>query len=253
MTSAESSLEARADGLPTVSVVIPAYNESHRIERCLAAVLAQSPDEVIVVDNNCTDDTIARAQQFGQVRIVAEPQQGIGFARAAGFNAARGEIIARIDVDTIVGPGWIAEIRDRFAADPELAALAGDAGVRELSPGGAVWGMWYYRTFRYWHERSIGVSPMMYGFNCAFRASAWRAVRAEIDFDDAQIAEDVEVTIAFLKSGRKVERSRNMKVKCKLTNSLHFNKLKGYYLADEAVLQRHEFGNPKRRATDSDT
>lgn len=241
-------LDKRADGLPTVSVVIPAYNESQRIDQCLEAVLAQSPDEVIVVDNNCTDDTIERAERHAGVRIVQEPQQGIGFARAAGFNAARGEIIARIDVDTIVGPGWVDAIRERFAADPELAALAGDAGVREISPGGAVWGTWYYRMFRYWHERSIGVAPMMYGFNCAFRASEWHAVRDEIDFDDAQIAEDVEVTIAFLKSGRRVEREPNMRVKCKLGNSLEFHKLKGYYLADEAVLQRHQFGNPKRRA-----
>lgn len=249
MTGQQEPLNNRADGLPTVTVVIPAYNEAERIEKCLTAVFAQTPDEVIVVDNNCTDDTIERAKRFGGVRVIREIQQGIGFARAAGFNAARGEITARIDVDTIVGDGWVDAIRERFASDAELAALAGDAGIREISPGDAVWGTWYYRMFRYWHERSIGVSPMMYGFNSAFRSSQWRAVRQEIDFDDAQIAEDVEVTIAFLRSGRKVERSREMRVKCKLTNSLKFHKLKSYYLADEAVLQRHQYGNPKRRAT----
>ncbi len=248
VTNPDRELSKRADGLPTVSVVIPAYNESSRIDACLTALVAQDPDEIIVVDNNCTDDTIARAERFAGVRIVRQPQQGIGHARALGFDSARGEIIARIDVDSIVAAGWLDGIRSRFANDAGLAAVAGSAGVREISPGNIVWGRWYYRVFRAWHERSIGVSPMMYGFNSAFRAADWRAVREEIEFDDTQIAEDVEVSVAFLKSGRRVELSRDILVKCQLSNSLKFGKLKSYYLADEAVLQRHEFGNPKRRA-----
>lgn len=48
----------------TLTLVIPVFNEEHQIKGCLDAVASQTvmPDEVIVVDNNCTDRTIEIAQ-----------------------------------------------------------------------------------------------------------------------------------------------------------------------------------------------
>ena len=61
-----------------VSVVIPSYNEEKYIGRCLEGIALQieKPDEVIVVDNNCTDKTVEIAEKFGAT-IIKEKKQGM--------------------------------------------------------------------------------------------------------------------------------------------------------------------------------
>jgi glycosyltransferase involved in cell wall biosynthesis len=80
------------------------------------------PDEIIVVDNNCTDQTAEIARAKG-ARIVAEKVQGITAARSAGFDAAKYDIIACTDSDTIVNPDWIEKIH--FYMESGIEALTG--------------------------------------------------------------------------------------------------------------------------------
>jgi len=80
-----------------ISVVIPCYNE----ECGLKTVMDDMPhfvDEVVVVDNNCTDRTAEIAQQLGAV-VVFEPKQGYGAAYKAGLRKAVGDIIVAMDGD----------------------------------------------------------------------------------------------------------------------------------------------------------
>jgi len=115
-------------GGPAVSVVIPAYNEERYLERCLAALARQTFPaerfEIIVVDNGSTDATAEIAHRFG-VRVVSEPRKGVARARQAGFAAARGEIIASTDADTVAPSFWVARIAAHFQGDPALGGLYG--------------------------------------------------------------------------------------------------------------------------------
>jgi glycosyltransferase involved in cell wall biosynthesis len=111
-----------------VSVVIPAYNEEKYIGACLEALHQQTYPhnqfEIIVVNNRCTDQTAAIARRMGAL-VVYEGFKGIGAARQRGALAARGEIIAGTDADTIVPPDWLERIAARFAAEPDLGGLYG--------------------------------------------------------------------------------------------------------------------------------
>jgi len=111
-----------------VSVVIPAYNEEKYLPACLQALREQAYPtdryEVIVVDNASTDATKEIACRFG-ARVIHEPVKGIARARQAGFETARGEIIASTDADTVVPPFWLARIAAHFARDPDLGGLCG--------------------------------------------------------------------------------------------------------------------------------
>ncbi len=115
---------------PLLSFVIPAYNEEAGIEACLRSVLRQvrasgCAAEVIVVDNASTDRTGAVAAAVPGVRVVREPQKGLLFARQRGFEEARGDLVACIDADSTLRPGWIPRAVRAFARSPRLVCLTG--------------------------------------------------------------------------------------------------------------------------------
>ncbi|GGO65680.1 glycosyltransferase family 2 protein [Nonomuraea cavernae] len=84
---------------PTVSVVVPAMNEAENLPHVFAT-LPQWIDEIILVDGNSVDDTVAVAKRLRpNVKIVTQTGKGKGDALAAGFAACTGDIIVMIDAD----------------------------------------------------------------------------------------------------------------------------------------------------------
>lgn len=83
----------------TVSLVIPAYNEAETITEVVTE-FAGCPhlDEILVVDNNCSDDTARLAEAAG-ARVVAESRPGYGCALLAGMDHARGDILVLVEAD----------------------------------------------------------------------------------------------------------------------------------------------------------
>ena len=91
-----------------VSVVIPAFNEAptlgELLRRVQAVDLRPLEREIIVVDNNSTDDTHTIASGFPDVRVIRETTQGKGAAVRAGFKAATGDIFLIQDADLEYDP-----------------------------------------------------------------------------------------------------------------------------------------------------
>ena len=117
-----------------ISAVITTYNRSGMLATALAALLSQNAGgvryEVIVVDNNSTDNTRAMVEDLiagghSILRYVFEPKQGISHGRNAGIAAARGEIIAFTDDDVVVTDNWVATIERAFAENPGAAFVGG--------------------------------------------------------------------------------------------------------------------------------
>lgn len=104
-----SEFEAKVSKNPLVSIVIIAYNEEKTILRTLsslAALESNYPFEVIVVNNNSTDRTQEILDKCG-VKSVFEARQGVGFARQAGLDAAKGIYHLSGDADTIYPPQYV--------------------------------------------------------------------------------------------------------------------------------------------------
>lgn len=173
-----STIEAMQRPL-RVSLVIPAYNEESHIAACLDAVATQTvkPFEVIVVDNNSTDETATIAGSYGFVRIVCETKQGVVFARDAGFDAANGDIIGRIDVDTLLPEDWIATVQRLFAASPELDAVSGTVGYYDFPLKRAA--NFCDVLARSFLARFLG-AVYLYGSNMAMRRDVWQTVRGDV-------------------------------------------------------------------------
>lgn len=238
--------------IPTISVVIPAYNEAATIAGTLRSLQHQTvqPLEVIVVDNNSTDETAAIAESFSFVRVVKETQQGIAYARNAGFDAARGDVVARIDADTLASKRWLETIQTHFSTHPSTDGLAGALSPREFSWLGARLMSLGFTWFRHWHQRSIGVRPMMYGCNLALRRSAWHGIRDQTHPNDPRMTEDIEVTVLLQKNNHRIDFNPRMIVSTHLLGVLSREQMQRYYRNDNYTLGFYRVGNKKRWASD---
>ena len=121
--------------LPFVSVIIPVFNDSARLKSCLQALEAQTyPQhlyEVIVIDNNSTEDIRAIATEFKRV-FDSESTPGSYAARNKGISLAKGDIFAFIDSDCLPVAQWIEQGIKVLQA--ETADLVGGEVTFTFSP-----------------------------------------------------------------------------------------------------------------------
>ena len=117
---------------PAISIVISTYNRGALLRDAVRSVLAQQgvpAYEVIVVDNNSTDDTravvSALARNDARVRYVFEGRQGVAHGRNAGVAASRANIVAFTDDDIRATPQWIASILRAFEEQPTADYVGG--------------------------------------------------------------------------------------------------------------------------------
>ena len=102
--------------VPEISVVVPFYNAEKFLGECIDGLLNQSIPrdqyEIILVDNNSTDDSVAIASKYRGVTILAQPRSGSYAARNLGIQHAQGEIIATIDPDCRPDFDWLEQARE---------------------------------------------------------------------------------------------------------------------------------------------
>lgn len=178
-----------------LSLIIPAYNEHQHLQACLDTVAAQTvmPFEVIVVDNNSTDDTVNIAKSYPFVRVIKERKQGIVYARDAGFNAAKGNIIGRIDADTHLPNDWVEKVTDFYAKHENAnSALTGGGffyNVRMRRFNGWLLGQLAYRANRF-----VSGHYILWGSNMAFPTAMWKQVKSKVCLRQ-DIHEDMDLAI----------------------------------------------------------
>ena len=162
----------------TISVVIPHLNEPVHLERCLRSLDRQRGGrvafEVIVVDNGSRESVTDICREFPGVRLVVEPVPGPGPARNCGAALAKGEIIAFIDADCVVHPGWIEAIEEAFR-EPAMDVLGGDIRIlpraAQRTPLEAYEGLYSYRARLFVERHGYAATG-----NMAVRAEVFRRV-----------------------------------------------------------------------------
>jgi len=117
-----------------ISYIIPLLNEEDTIQRCLNAIMAQIQysDEIIVVDNGSTDKSLDIIRTIQNISLVYFAKGTIGAVRNAGATIARGQLLAFIDADCVICPGWRDNVintlnKTRFIATGSKVAVPDDA------------------------------------------------------------------------------------------------------------------------------
>ena len=172
--------------ISTVTIAICTYNRCQSLKRTLDSLItleipAEVRWEVLVVDNNCTDDTAATVGAFHDrlpIRQIVETNQGLSWARNRAVKEAGSDIIVFTDDDVLVEPGWLAAIAQAAREHPEAGYFGGrivpfwpegrprwvrEETLKEL--GGLAVNYDVDQRSRWYHDRDPG--PI--GANMAFR------------------------------------------------------------------------------------
>lgn len=190
-------------GRPSVSIIIPAYNEEAVIRQCLEAAVYQTvpAHEIIVVDNRSTDATarvvgqVAREFPESPIRLLRQnEQQGLIPTRNYGLSAATGRVLGRIDADSLVEPTWVERVAETFS-DPAVDGATGpvlyyDMPLRRfgLKADDRIRQLVLKVAYRQYH--------FLFGSNMAVRADAWRRIAHEVCRDEQdQMHEDIDVSV----------------------------------------------------------
>lgn len=106
---------------PTISIVVPSYNQSEYLEDCLDSCYNQTTPalEIIVVDDGSTDNSLEIANQYmfkefpfieSPVRVISQVNKGLPSARNTGIMNAKGDYILFLDADDMLKENAIAKI-----------------------------------------------------------------------------------------------------------------------------------------------
>lgn len=117
-----------------ISFIICTYNREKYIYECLSRLASNTVKEgweIILVNNNSTDNTAAECERFvedyqpANYHYFLETQQGLSFARNRGIQEAKGEWLVFLDDDAMVEPDYIASLQKHLSAHPEAGAFGG--------------------------------------------------------------------------------------------------------------------------------
>lgn len=229
---------------PSLSVLVPAYNEEKVIARTIEGLLeTEYPNkEIIVIDDGSKDKTLEIANRYkSKVKVLHKENGGKASALNYGIAFAKGEIIVIVDADTIVGRNALKQLVKGFDKDEKVAAVAGNIKVRNR----VNWLTWTQaleyvasieiirRAFDFFG--SITIVPGALG---AYKKSALEEVGT---YHKDTLVEDFDATIKVLKSGFVIQGSTTSAAYTEAPQRLHdfYEQRKRWYRGNLQVVQRH--------------
>lgn len=174
-----------------LSVIICTYNRERYIYNVLRSLaentLPQNQYEIILVDNNCTDNTRSECDRFTHdfpnvvFRYLVEKNQGLSYARNCGIKESKGEILVYVDDDALVNKEYLQTYADFFLQYPEIDAAGGPI-IPEYETEEPGWMSFYTKPlitgYKYLGDKTKEFPKNDYpgGGNAAYRTSVFEKV-----------------------------------------------------------------------------
>ncbi|MDQ3065378.1 MAG: glycosyltransferase family 2 protein, partial [bacterium] len=158
--------------------------------------------------NGSSDGSVVLAQKFPFVKVINESKRGISYARNAGFNAAKGDIIGRIDADTRLPETWVERVTSYLSEHPGKLLTGGSYFYDLALPSffGWVQGQVAFRANLFILGHYIA-----WGSNMAFGKHLWQSVKDEVH-NDTTIHEDIDLGMHLHDKGVKIHYDPSLKV-----------------------------------------
>lgn len=194
---------------PTVSILIPVYNEAVVIRKTIESILKSDYPitEILVIDDGSTDNTAAIVKKrFAYqpiVKLITKKNSGKSAALNTGITMAVGEIIITIDADTVFTKSTITHLVGYFS-DSKVAAVSGNCKIGNIVNQLSLWQHIEYVTSNNLDKRAFDVLQcisVVPGSNSAWRK---RVVQNLGYYHYDTLAEDAELTLRILNNGYKV-------------------------------------------------
>jgi GT2 family glycosyltransferase len=187
------------DRTPRVSFVIPVRDAAADLPRCLASIAATIDPvdrvEIVVVDNGSSDESAAIARRLG-ARVIDGPGLKVGACRNVGAAASNGEVLAFIDADNEIAPGWWHACERAFRQQG-----LGAAGYPYHAPVNPTWVQRMYDTLRLKSAERRDVEWLGAG-NLVVRRTVFEQVGG---FDERlEACEDVQLCQSVRRAGYRV-------------------------------------------------
>ncbi|MES2124778.1 MAG: glycosyltransferase [Gemmatimonadota bacterium] len=195
---------------PSVSIIVPAYNEERVIAQTVASLLEQDYAgdlEIVVVDDGSPDGTANRVRAaFGRdprVSLIVKPNGGKASALNAGIASARGEIVIGLDADTLFARDTVTQLVAPLA-DARVGAVAGNAKVGNRVNLVTRWQALEYVTSQNLDRRAFALLDCITVVPGAVGAWRKQLVLEAGGFSGDTLAEDQDLTLAIGRRGHRV-------------------------------------------------
>lgn len=197
---------------PTVSVVIPVWNDRENLRRCLECLAASSftDFEAIVVDDRSTDDPAQVLEAAGIQWIHLERRSGPAAARNRGAAAARGRYLFFVDADVCVHPETLARVVATFEGDATIDALFGsyDREPRERNVLSQ-----YKNLFHHFVHQEGAEEASTFWCGCgAIKRSVFLEMGGLDTRYDRPSIEDIELGVRLRKAGHRIVLRKEIQV-----------------------------------------
>jgi len=209
-----------------ISVIVCCYDSSKRITPTLEHLFKQEITsgfewEIIIVDNNSSDDTAEKAQQLYDdsdsaipFRIISEPKTGLSNARQAGFNASKHEIALMVDDDNWLSRNYLEGVWNAFQKDRSIG-MVGGLGIPELAEPEPEWFEKYaycYATGAQTGDGKAGFTSELYGAGLALnlpvldrlKENGFKSLLSDRVGNSLMSGGDTELCFAFRMAGSKL-------------------------------------------------
>lgn len=201
------------------SVIVPVRDDAVELRGLLEALARQRELalEIIVVDNGSTDDSAAVARAAG-CTVLTHPVPSIAAAAAAGYDAARGDLIVRCDADSRPRPDWLVAHRLAHArGGARTVIVTGPGRFRLPAPLGGVLSGLYVGGYMLFTAAALGHFPA-FGTTMSMRSSWWHQIREQTSLS-AEVHDDMDLSFR-VRPGQRVLVTRAVAVGM-ATRALH--------------------------------
>lgn len=165
---------------PRVSIIVPVYNHTDFLAKCLESLSAQSLPtsefEVLVVDNGSDDSPKSLVEKYAFARFAIEERPGSFAARNKGLSMASAPVLAFTDADCLPDPHWLECALDAIETDSSIGVVAGRIDVVARDPDNPTTIELYDMVYRFDQRRRVALSNGVVTANMVTRQDVFDVV-----------------------------------------------------------------------------